>query len=238
MLVTKSLMAIQIRGGPRSVISNSDLSLYTMEAVNSASPRSRESRDATGSPARNRKAMSDEQKKPDAPAGGDMRETGVVSVMTSTSIHKHPTAFFNTRLPVLEVALDVAQMTAHLYPLLAALARPGQTPSVTYAKLLAYKQGNRGLIHYEVAGTEYGEKCVVYGKLYPELGQAERVCQTMQSLRDDCFAGAPLLDVPHALGCIPELSMLVYVPAEGAILSDAIGTESALRYMDLAGEWL
>ena len=50
--------------------------------------------------------MSDEQKKPDAPAGGDMRETGVVNVMTSTSIHKHPTAFFNTRLPVLEVALD------------------------------------------------------------------------------------------------------------------------------------
>ena len=47
--------------------------------------------------------MSDEQKKPDAPAGGDMRETGVVNVMTSTSIHKHPTAFFNTRLPVLEV---------------------------------------------------------------------------------------------------------------------------------------
>ena len=51
--------------------------------------------------------MSDEQKKPDAPAGSDMRETGVVNVMTSTSIHKHPTAFFNTRLPVLEVALRV-----------------------------------------------------------------------------------------------------------------------------------
>ena len=67
--------------------------------------------------------MSDEQKKPDAPAGNDMRETGVVNVMTSTSIHKHPTAFFNTRLPVLEVARDPAQMSAHLEPLLAAVVK-------------------------------------------------------------------------------------------------------------------
>jgi aminoglycoside phosphotransferase (APT) family kinase protein len=184
--------------------------------------------------------MPDEQKNSNQPSGGEspIRETGVVNVMTSTSIHKHPTAFFNTRLPVLEIALDVEKMTAHLDPLLAVLARPGMIPAVTYAKLLAYKQGNRGLIHYEVSGTEYGEKCIVFGKLYPELGQAERVCQTMQKLRDDCFAALPQLDVPRALGCIPELSMLVYVPAEGTILGDAIASEHALRYMDLSGEWL
>jgi len=182
--------------------------------------------------------MSDEQKKPDAPAGGDMRETGVVNVMTSTSIHKHPTAFFNTRLPVLELALDPAQMTTQLEPLLAALARSGQTPSVTYAKLIAYKQGNRGLISYEVSGTEYGDPCVVFGKLYPELNQAERVCQTMQTLHDGCFAGAARLGVPRALGCIPDLSMLVYVPANGQLLGDALGTDQALEYMDMSGEWL
>src|SRR5215207_2576485 len=181
--------------------------------------------------------MSDEQKKPDAPAG-DMRETGVVNVMTSTSIHKHPTAFFNTRLPVLEVALDPAQMTVQLEPLLAALARPGQTPSVTYAKLIAYKQGNRGLISYEVSGTEYGDGCVIFGKLYPELNQAERVCQTMQTLHDACFAAAARLGVPRALGCIPDLSMLVYVPADGQLLGDALGTDQALEYMDMSGEWL
>ncbi|MBK9714887.1 MAG: aminoglycoside phosphotransferase family protein [Kouleothrix sp.] len=181
--------------------------------------------------------MSDEQKN-QPPSGDSIRETGVVNVMTSTSIHKHPTAFFNTRLPVLEIALDVTRMTAHLDPLLAALARPGETPAVTYAKLLAYKQGNRGLIHYEVSGTQQGDKCIVYGKLYPELGQAERVCQTMQSLRDDCFAAKPQLDVPWALGCIPELSMLVYIPADGQILGDALASDQALRYMDLAGEWL
>jgi hypothetical protein len=183
--------------------------------------------------------MSDEQKNTGQPSGGEnIRETAVVNVMTSTSIHKHPTAFFNTRLPVLEIALDVTRMTAHLDPLLAPLAVGGQTPAVTYAKLLAYKQGNRGLIHYEVDGTEYGDKLIVYGKLYPELGQAERVCQTMQSLHDDCYAGTPTLGVPRALGCIPEMSMLVYVPADGTILGDAIGSENALRYMDLSGEWL
>jgi aminoglycoside phosphotransferase (APT) family kinase protein len=204
-----------------------------------SSPQSQQSRTFLGSPERKREAMSDEQKNPGQPSGGEsIRETAVVNVMTSTSIHKHPTAFFNTRLPVLEIALDVEKMTAHLDPLLAPLAAPGQTPAVTYAKLLAYKQGNRGLIHYEVSGTEYGEKVLAYGKLYPELGQAERVCQTMQMLRDQCFAGKPMLDVPRALGCIPEMSMLVYVPADGTILGDAIASEQALRYMDLAGEWL
>jgi aminoglycoside phosphotransferase (APT) family kinase protein len=195
--------------------------------------------DAFGSPTEKRKAMSDEQKNSGQPSGGEnIRETAVVNVMTSTSIHKHPTAFFNTRLPVLEIALDIGRMTAHLDPLLAPLAAAGQTPAVTYAKLVAYKQGNRGLIHYEVSGTEYGDSLIVYGKLYPELGQAERVCQTMQSLHDDCYAATPTLGVPRALGCIPEMSMLVYVPAEGTILGDAIASEQALRYMDLAGEWL
>ena len=119
-----------------------------------------------------------------------------------------------------------AQMTAHLEPLLAALARAGQTPSVTYAKLIAYKQGNRGLISYEVTGTEYGEQHVVFGKLYPELNQAERVCQTMQALRDALLRCERTVGVPRALGCIPDLSMLVYIPAEGQLLGDALAHRS------------
>ncbi len=169
-------------------------------------PQSCQSPISVGSPAEKRKAMSDDQNDANKPSNADnMRETGIVNVMTSTSMHKHPTAFIKTRLPVLEVALDCDKMTAQLEPLLAALARPGEQPAVTYAKLLAYKQGNRGLIHYEVSGTEYGETCIVYGKLYPELSQAQRVCQTMQSLHDDCFKKSPLLGVPRALGCIPEM---------------------------------
>src|SRR5690349_21171912 len=111
--------------------------------------------------------------KPDDPTPRkQMRETDVVNALRSTSIGKHQTAFFNTQLPVLQVALNVEAMTAKMVQLLQPLARDGTTPAITYAKLLAYKQGNRGLIQYEVTGTTYGERCLVYGKLYPELNQA------------------------------------------------------------------
>jgi aminoglycoside phosphotransferase (APT) family kinase protein len=162
-----------------------------------------------------------------------------VKALRSTSFGKHPTAFFNTQLPVLQVALDVATMTANLAELLKPLALPGATPAVSYAKLLAYKQGNRGLIHYEVSGTTEGEMCIVYGKLYPDLNQAERVNRTMQALWNDVYAsGTREVGVPRALGCLPELSMLVYIPVDGEFLGDALDDEHALRYMDMAGTWL
>src|SRR5262249_17249156 len=126
--------------------------------------------------------QSDQQKSP-----REMRETDVVKALRSTSFGKHPTAFFNTQLPILQVALNVEMLTANMADLLKPLARPGMTPTLSYAKLLAYKQGNRGLIHYEVAGTTYGETCIVYGKLYPDLNQAERVSQTMQALWRDVY---------------------------------------------------
>lgn len=169
--------------------------------------------------------------------GEEIRETGIVNVMTSTKIGRHPTAFFNTQLPVLEVALDVGRMTNILQPLLMPLAQPGQAPTVAYAKLLAYKQGNRGLIQYEIAGTQHGEKQIVFGKLYPDPSRAERVFHTMRSLWD-CFSETPQLRMPQVLGCVPEMSMLIYIPAEGQFLSDVMDSDQALRYMDLAGEWL
>lgn len=182
--------------------------------------------------------MTDHQDHAKPSSGEEMRETGIVSVMTSTKIQKHPTAFLNTQLPVLEVALNIGIMTTTLAPLLRPLAQPGQDVAVTYAKLLAYKQGNRGLIHYEIAGTERGDKLVVFGKLYPEISQAERVYNTMKVLWDESFAATPHLGVPEVFGCIPELSMLVYIPAEGAFLGDTIASDQALHYMDMAGEWL
>jgi Phosphotransferase enzyme family len=168
----------------------------------------------------------------------EMRETDVVKALRSTSIGKHPTAFFNTQLPVLQVALDVQAMTANMAGALAPLARPSVAPAVSYAKLLAYKQGNRGLIHYEIAGTTQGESLIVYGKLYPELKQAERVNTTMQTLWNEVYGGANQIGIPRALGCIPELSMLLYVPVDGVFLDEALGSDQALRYMDQAGSWL
>src|SRR5690242_18616262 len=126
-------------------------------------------------------AMAQSSDEPGAHPANDMRETSVARLMTSTSIEKHPTAFLNTGLPILQDALDVARMNEHLGPMLAPLAYNGSTPSITYAKLLAYKQGNRGLIQYEVAGTERGAGGLVFGKLYPDTNQAARVYKLMHT---------------------------------------------------------
>ncbi|MEN9936500.1 MAG: hypothetical protein RLZZ387_3079 [Chloroflexota bacterium] len=169
------------------------------------------------------------------PKGDQLRETGVVRVMTSTSVHKHVTAFQTTQLPVLQVALDVAQMTEHLVPLLQVLTGPGEAPVVSYAKLLAYKQGNRGLLSYEVSGL--ASPLPVLGKLFGDLRQAQRLEQTMRGLWG-VFEGRADVGVPRPLGCVPELSLLAYVPAEGQFLNEVIGTDRALRAMELAGRWI
>ena len=178
--------------------------------------------------------MPDDQQKP--PSEG-LRETGVVRVMTSTSVHKHVTAFRTTQLPVLEVALDIALMTAHMRPLLCELAGAQGEPSVTYAKLMAYKQGNRGLLRYEVSGLGQPDATEVYGKLFGDARQAERLNETMLALWR-IFEGRQGIGVPRPLGCIPELAMFAYLPAQGPFLNEVIGTERALRATELAGTWL
>jgi hypothetical protein len=167
-----------------------------------------------------------------------LRETSIASVMTSTSVHKHPTAFQSAQLPILEVALDVQRMREYLLPALAPLARPGTAPKVTYAKLLAYKQGNRGLIQYELAGIGASDPTLVYGKLFPALNQCERTYSIMRLLWDEIFGTHPRVSVPQPLGVIPELAMLVYLPAQGAFLNEIIADSRALEAMELSGTWL
>src|SRR6266496_1388682 len=115
------------------------------------------------------------------PPAAPLRETGVAQVMTSTKVDKHPTAFTATGLPILQVALNVKQMTARLAPLLRPLAGP-TPPAVAYARLLAYKQGNRGTIRYQVTGLDLPAAAdddgrpgsvSVLGKLYPQPNQAQ-----------------------------------------------------------------
>jgi hypothetical protein len=156
--------------------------------------------------------------------------------MTSTSVGKHPTALHLTGLPILQVALNVQRMTGKLAPLLAALAGPDGPPPVTYARLLAYKQGNRGTIRYQVA-TEGGPTTVL-GKLYPQPGQAGRVDTILRGL-SAAFAATPGLDVPRPLGCLPDLAMLVYIPVEGEVLDEVLqrgaGAASAI---ERSADWL
>lgn len=165
----------------------------------------------------------------------DIRETNIVNAMTSTSFQKNPDALFTTRLPVLQVALNVEHMTGALQPLLAPLAAAGAAPRVRYAKLLTYKQGNRGLIHYEL---DAARGAVVYGKLYPDPAQASRMHRVLRALWDNGFGDDPQVGVPRPLGFLPDLSILVYVPADGRFLAELAGEERAEHFAGLVGRWL
>ena len=68
--------------------------------------------------------------------------------------------------------------------------------------------------------------------------QAARVYTVMRSLWDDVFHRQWRSQHPQPLGYVPELSMLVYVPAEGQFLDQVILDGDALRYMHLAAVWL
>lgn len=171
------------------------------------------------------------------PQGPPVRETGIAQVMTSTSVGKHPTAFHATGLPILQVALNVGLMSANLGPLLAPLARTASPPAVIYAKLLAYKQGNRGTVRYEVDGIG-DSRTIVLGKLYPQVVQAQRVERVLQALWGEVFAGDDGLGVPRPLGCIPELSMLVYIPVEGEPLDEVLPRDGSTRPIELTAAWL
>ncbi len=156
--------------------------------------------------------------------------------MTSTSVGKHPTALHLTGLPILQVALNVQRMTDKLAPLLEALAGPDGPPPVTYARLLAYKQGNRGTIRYQVA-TEGGPTTVL-GKLYPQPGQAGRVDTILRGLAA-AFAATPRLGVPRPLGCLPDLAMLVYIPVEGEILDEVLQSSAGgAGAIERTADWL
>ena len=188
------------------------------------------------------------------PPATPMRETGVAQVMTSTKVDEHPTAFTATGLPILQVALNVKQMTARLAPLLGGLAGAGGDPAVSYARLLAYKQGNRGTIRYDVsglaAGTEGngqpdpagpGGSVALLGKLYPQASQAQRVDSILRGLWGQAFAGQPGLGVPRPVGCVPELSMLVYVPVEGQPLDEILSGDdhgAAVDAVERTAVWL
>jgi hypothetical protein len=111
------------------------------------------------------------------------------------------------------------------------------------AKLLAYKPGKRGVIRYDLDQIECQKYFSVYGKLYPEPYLCERAYQVMRTLYDDVFCDVANLGVPRPLGSIPQLSMLVFVPAEGKLLGEVIAkhpldSPEVVTSMELAGKWL
>lgn len=170
------------------------------------------------------------------PSAARIRETGIAQVMTSTSIGKHPTALYSTGLPILQVALNVEAMTEVLAPTLSRLDTGDRPLAVAYAKLIAYKQGNRGLITYDVASANGGPRLALVGKLFPSPDRAERVLHVMEQLAA-VYAAHPALHVPTPLGCVPDLAMLVYVPVDGRFLDELI-VEGRVDVMRPVAEWL
>jgi hypothetical protein len=166
------------------------------------------------------------------------RESRIAQVLTSSKVHSHRTALFTTGLPILQIALNVEIMTQNLHALLGDGDLDAPSPEVVHANLVAYKQGNRGLIRYDVAGgdKEMGE--VVLGKLFPDPSQADRVNDIMRALWSDVFARHQGLEVPRPLGCVPELAMLILLPQEGRPLDEAIAADPSRRNMELVAAWL
>jgi hypothetical protein len=129
-------------------------------------------------------------------------------------------------------------MTAYLEPRLLPLVRRDCRLTVTDLELLDYKPGQRGLIRYELATEQGDERQIVFGKLYADRGQLARVDQVLQTLWADVFYADRHYSVPQPLGVIPELAMLVYLPAEGQFLDEAIRDERAVYAMELTAHWL
>jgi Phosphotransferase enzyme family len=156
-------------------------------------------------------------------------------MLTSSRIDQHPTALFTTGLPILQIALNLGVMTRNLGSLLEATNGSGGRREVAHANLVAYKQGNRGLIRYDLSGPEGPD--VILGKLYPDPSRAERVAEIMRGLWD-VFRDRDRLTVPQPLGCVPELAMLVFRPLPGRLLDAAVAAGDHESPIELCARWL
>jgi aminoglycoside phosphotransferase (APT) family kinase protein len=173
----------------------------------------------------------------------DKHGTLIAHLSTSTSKTKFPATFIDKEFPALWGALNAEIMNNELSDIISPLACPETPLAVRRAKLLAYKPGKRGVIRYDLSGVDCHPQGPVFGKIYPEPYLCERAYRVMQTLSEDVFQGLPNLGVPHPLGYIPQLSMLVFVPAEGEFLGELISrhrldSPEVIRTMELAGAWL
>jgi aminoglycoside phosphotransferase (APT) family kinase protein len=175
----------------------------------------------------------------------DRRGTLIAHLSTSTSKTKFPATFIDKEFPALWTALNAEIMNSELKQTLETIAcSDADAPaSVRRAKLLAYKPGKRGVIRYDLETTECKETGPLFGKLYPEPYLCERAYRVMRTLSEDVFNNLPDLGVPKPLGYIPQLSLLIFLPAEGQLMGEMIShhrldSQEVMRTMELAGAWL
>jgi aminoglycoside phosphotransferase (APT) family kinase protein len=173
----------------------------------------------------------------------DLKGTLVAHLRTSSSKTKFPRVFEDKPFPALWSALNAEIMNDDLIPILTDVCSDTASRIVHRAKLLAYKPGKRGVIRYDLDQLECQKYFSVYGKLYPEPYLSERAYKVLKTLHGEVFRDTTDLGVPEPLGVLPNLSMLVFVPAEGKLLGDYIAKrsldgEEVIHAMELAGKWL
>ena len=141
-------------------------------------------------------------------------------------------------LPALDTALDSTAMTTYFQSCSVPGAHSVHPLTVVDHELLDYKPSQRGLIRYELAAAVGRATTTVFGKLFADPSQLARVDQILHWLWDDIFAGDLQCSTPQPLGVIPELKMLLYLPAEGQFLDEMVTSERAIYAMDLTARWL
>jgi len=167
----------------------------------------------------------------------------VAHLRTASSKTKFPKVFEDKPFPALWSALNAEIMNDNLAPMLGDVCSASAARFVHRAKLLAYKPGKRAVIRYDLDQLECQKYFSVYGKLYPEPYLSERAYKVMNTLHNEVFRDSTDLDVPEPLGVIPNLGMLIFIPAEGKLLGDYIAMRSldgdeVVRAMELSGKWL
>jgi len=173
----------------------------------------------------------------------DIKGKLVAHLRTASSKTKFPHTFDDVPFPALWSALNAEIMNENLWPMLQDICSDPSSRVVHRAKLLAYKPGKRGVIRYDLDQIECQKHFSVFGKLYPEPYLSERAYKVLTTLHDEVFLSLTGLGVPEPIGLIPQLSMLVFVPAQGKLLGEYIARRSldgdeVVNAMQMAGQWL
>lgn len=138
---------------------------------------------------------------------------------------------------LLAQVLDHNDMAVALQPPLQPLTQAVGELTLVNITLLDSKPGQRALLRYELQGAE-GRTYPVFGKVYVDRQQLQRVDQVWQTLWSEVFGPHTACGVPQPLGIVPHLALLLYRPAEGQFLDAVLPDPQAEHAMQMTAQWL
>ena len=100
------------------------------------------------------------------------------------------------------------------------------------------KPGERLLGRYDVGAPGAEPDTTLFGKVYADPTAAARVHGTMCHLHAVLDGDAEPATVPCPVALLPELGMVLYVPAPGEPLDTLLDSNGAATALGLAGAWL